>query len=153
MAVWIDVLVQGVLYRSVVVPLTVGAQRSVYVALRDLPAGSVAAAADFAERREEIGNLHDAALPAGALAHGGRVRQALAAGQIVTVRQMAPEDMVLRGERVRLLSGGAGIAIEISALAQADARLGQRLPVRLERSNETVMARVISPGVVGVDGR
>lgn len=153
MAVWIDVIADGAVYRSVVVPLAVTARRGVYLARRALPAGATATADDFAEARQDVAGLADAALAPGALPHGGRVREALAPGQVVTVRQMAPADMVLRGDRVRLVIAAAGIAIETSALAQADAVVGQRVQVRPERSNELVTARVMAPGVVSVDGQ
>lgn len=153
MAVWIDVIAGEAVYRSVVVPLAVTAWRGVYLARRDLPAGAVAVADDFTEGRQDIAALADAALAPGTLVHGGRVRQALAAGQVVTARQMAPADMVLRGDRVRLVISAAGIAVETRALAQADAVVGQRVQVRPERSNELVMARVVAPDLVSLDGQ
>ena len=153
MPVWVDVIAHGAVYRSVLVPLAVNAQRDVYVARRALVAGSVAAAADFEQRDEDVAALADAPLAPGTLEHGGRVRQALAAGQVVTARQMAPNDMVLRGDRVRLVSQGAGIAVETSATALADALVGQQVRVRPERSNEMVTARVMAPDLVSIDGR
>lgn len=153
MAVWIDVIAQGTVYRSVVVPLAVDAWRDVYVAQRALPAGTVATAADFALRREEVAGLADAPLAGGALAHGGRVRQALAVGQVATVRQIAPAAMVLRGDRVRLVTAAAGIEVETGATAQADAVVGQQVRVRPERSNEMVTARVMAPDLVRIEGR
>lgn len=153
MAVWIDVTAQGTLYRSVLVPLAVQAYREVYVARRALPAGTLATAADFALRREDVAALAAPALVAGALDAGLRVRQGLAPGQVAGVRDMAGDDMVLRGERVRLVSNSAGIAIETSAYVQADAVVGQRVRVRPERSNETVEARVLASGLVSIEGR
>lgn len=153
MAVWIDVIAHGAVYRSVLVPLAVSAHRNVYVARRALAAGSVAAAADFEQRDEDVAALADAPLAPGTLDHGGRVRQALAGGQVVTARQMAPDDMVLRGDHVRLVSQGGGIAVETGATALADALVGQQVRVRPERSNEMVTARVTAPGLVSIDGR
>jgi flagella basal body P-ring formation protein FlgA len=153
MAVWIDVLAQDAVYRSVLVPLAVQAWREAYVARRALPAGALLAPADVELRREDVAGLAEAALAPGALASGGRLRQALEAGQIVTTRQVAGGDMVLRGDRVRLVSHGAGIAVETSAMAQADAVVGQQVRVKPDRSNETVQAWVIAPGLVSMEGR
>jgi hypothetical protein len=94
MAVWVDVVVQGSVYRSVVVPLLI--------------------------------DIRDSVDP-------------------------APAGMVLRGEEVRLQSAVAGILIETGAVAQADGKLGQRIPVRPARSNETIMAWVAAPGVVRME--
>lgn len=152
MAVWIDVIAADTVYRSVVVPLAVTANRGVYRARRDLPAGSLATVDDFVVAEQDIAGLADAALVPG-VSGGGRVRQAVAAGQTLTARQIAPVDMVLRGERLRLITSAAGIAVETAAYAQADAAVGQRVQVRPERSNETIVARVIAAGTVGMDAQ
>ncbi|NRR31470.1 flagellar basal body P-ring formation protein FlgA [Oxalobacteraceae bacterium] len=150
--VWVDVLAQGTVYRSVVVPLTVRARQQVYVARRALAAGGTPGPDDVELRAEQVEQLDDAPLAAGMLGQG-RLRQALAAGQIVSSKQVAPAGMVLRGDHVVLQAGGAGIAVETGAEALADALPGQALRVRPDHSNEAVMARVISSGVVRIDGR
>jgi flagella basal body P-ring formation protein FlgA len=151
MAVWVDVTVQGALYRSVLLPLIVTAQRQAYVARRALPAGALAGSDDFVLRPVALDELGEAPLASGALVNGVRLRRALAAGQVVGGQHVASAAMVLRGDRVRLLAAGRGIAVETSAYAQADGMLGQAIQVRPERSNETVSARVIAAGVVGIE--
>lgn len=151
--VWVDISTQDGLYRSVVLSLLVSARREVYVARRDLPAGSVVAAGDFELRREDIAALPDEALVSGSLDGGGRLRQLLAAGEIATTRQLAPVSMILRGDQVLLKTGAAGIAIETSAYAESNAIMGQALQVRPANSRETVVARVTGPGEVSMDGR
>lgn len=153
MPVWVDVIVQDSVYRSVLVPLLVSARRPVYVARHDMAAGSVASAADFVQQVEDVAGLADEALALEGLNPGARVRQALAAGQVATVRHIAPAGMVLQGDHVRLQAGAAGIAIESDAVAQANGVVGQHILVRPEHSKENVLARVTAPGTVSMDGR
>ena len=153
MPVWVEVSTSDGHSRAVVVPLLVRAQRDVYVARRELAAGSAVAAADFEVRKEDVAGLQDEALAPGSLAGGGRMRQPLAAGQIATAHQIALQDTILRGDHVRLQTAAAGIAIETGAYAQADGAVGQRIQVRPEHSNEIISARVTAPGVVSLDER
>jgi flagella basal body P-ring formation protein FlgA len=153
MAVWVDVVVQGGLYRSVVVPLLVNERRQVYVARRALAVGGNVTADDFELREEDVAGLADAALAPGGLAAPARMREALDAGQVATVRQVALAGTVLRGDEVRLRTGAAGIAVETNAYAQANGTVGQRIPVKPMNSNETIMAWVTAPGVVSMERR
>lgn len=153
MPVWVDVIVDGGLYRSVVVPLLVSERRPVYVARHGLAAGSGVTADDFELREEDVAALADEPVAAGALAGAARMRQPLDAGQVATVRQVALAGTVLRGDEVRLRTGAAGIAIETGAYAQANGVVGQRIPVRPLNSNETIMAWVTAPGVVSMERR
>lgn len=153
MAVRIDVVAQDGLYRSVLVPLAVSAQRSVCVARQALPAGTMAGGGDFEQRTADVAALDDIALAPAALAHGGRVRQALAAGQVVTARQMALGSMLLKGDPVRLRATVAGIAVETSAIARADAALGQMVQVMPAHGTQSVSARVAAPGLVEMEQR
>lgn len=153
MAVWVDVVVQGSLYRSVVVPLLVNERRQVYVARHALVAGCSVTAEDFELREEDVAALADAPLAPGGLAAPARMRQELDAGQVATVRQVALAGTVLRGDEVRLRTAAAGIAVETNAYAQANGTVGQRIPVRPMNSNETIMAWVTAPGVVSMERR
>lgn len=153
MPVWVDVLADGAVYRSVVVLLAVTARQPVALALRGMAEGDAIGPADVRFSVEEVTGLRDLAAGAAALAVAPRLRQALQAGQIVTARQLAPAGMVLRGDRVRLLAGAAAIVVEKSAYAQADAEVGQLVRVQPEQSKEIVAARVVSPGVVRMEGR
>ena len=152
-AVWVDVVVQGLVYRSIVVPLTLRAYQQVYVAQRDVAAGELAGAAAFALQQQEVGGLAAAPLPPGELHGQGRMRHALARGQVLTAPDFVPEGSVLRGDKVRLVAQGGGIEVAVTAVVQADATQGQQVQVRPERSKETVTATVLSSGVVRIDGR
>jgi flagella basal body P-ring formation protein FlgA len=151
MAVWVDVLVAGQVYRSVVVPLALQAKQQVLVAQRALAPGTVLTEQDVLPAVQEV-----SALPAPAMvefAPGTRLRQALEAGQVLTQRDAIPPGQVVRGERVRLRAGSGGVVVETAAIAQADAFPGQRVAVKPVASEQIIMARVTAPGVVSIEER
>jgi flagella basal body P-ring formation protein FlgA len=151
--VWVDVFVDGALYRSVVVTLAVVARQEVYVARRALAEGDTVTAQDVVLGVRDVAGLADAAIKPEALAGAPRLRGALAQGQVLTVRQVAPAGMVMRGDRVAVEVRNHGILLETVAVAQADGQLGQMVPVKLQQSSEAVSAKVIAPGQVRIDGR
>ncbi|MRW94165.1 flagellar basal body P-ring formation protein FlgA [Duganella sp. FT80W] len=151
MAVRVEVMVQGTLYRSVIVPLAVRAYRRVYVAQRMLAAGNQVVAGDVIEREQDIAPLGQSPVPVGALHDGARLRQSVEAGQVLGAQHLVADGALLRGDRVHLRMMAAGIAVETMAVAQADAAAGQLVRVKPERSNETVLARVITPALVRIE--
>jgi flagella basal body P-ring formation protein FlgA len=150
---WVDVLVAGAVYRSVVVPLTVNAFRRVAVAQRDLAPGDVVGPRAFAVELAEVGALAEAPLAAAELPASGRMRRAVARGQPLSARDLLAPGAVMRGDQVRLVTQAGGIALEAVAFAQADAAPGQKIQVRPQGSRETVTAVVVSSDVVRIDGR
>lgn len=152
MALWIDLLIDGALYRSSVVGLNVAAQRRVLLARRDLRAGEPLRALDFAAAEQDLAGLPPEPAAEADVAGTVRLLKPLAQGQALARPMLARADMVLRGDRLRLLAGGAGVQVETVALALADAAAGQKVQVRLEQGGETLAARVVAAGVVTVDG-
>lgn len=153
MVVWVDVIADDAVYRSVVVPLSVSARQTVYLARHPMAEGDVINLTEVTASVQEITGLRDTTAAAPSLAAAPRLRQPLAAGQIVMAAQLAPQDMVLRGDRVRLIAGVPGILIEKIAYAQADAGMGQHVLVQPDQGRETVSARVIAAGIVEIDGK
>lgn len=153
MAVWVDIAVDGTLCRSVAVPLAVVAQGEVLVARRALDAGATLRAGDVTLATQDVAGLPETPLAPAALAGAPRLRAALAPGQVVTARQVAPSGMVLRGDVVTLEMRHHGIVVEARAVAQADAQMGRMVAVKIQQDAEAVAARVIAPGLVQIDGR
>ncbi|ATQ74314.1 flagella basal body P-ring formation protein FlgA [Massilia violaceinigra] len=146
MPVWIDIRVDGAVYRSLVVALNVTARQPVHVARRALAAGTLADAGDFEQRDENVVALD--AMPAAPAAAGWRMRRALAAGQILTQASLPQPGMIFRGDTVRLLILRGAVEIEARGVALADAAPGQPLAVRLPNASEPVNARVSPTGAV-----
>lgn len=146
--VWIDVLVDDVVYRSVVVPFQLRLRRAVQVARRDLPEGAMVSAADFDTRTEEVSDIVQRVLPASDLRGTMRVKQRIASGEVVMRRQLAEEGTIQRGDVVKLVLADGGMRVETRAIAQQQAVLGQELKVRPDRGIDTVSGRVVAGGVV-----
>jgi len=153
MPVWVDVYVDDAFYRSVVVPFAVAASRMVYAAGRDMEEGSVVFADDFVLKTEEVTSDAGERITAGELQSGIRLKKALATGQVLTRRDLSPRDTVFRGEQVTLVVAEGAVMVEVPALVQHDARIGQQVKVRMEQGMDTVAGRLVSPGVVRAIGR
>lgn len=150
---WVDVLVGGEVYRSVVVPLAVSATRRVAVAQRDLTAGEEIGPQAFAVLLAEVAGLAELPLAADELPAAGRLRRAVARGQALSAADLAAPGMVMRGDQVRLVTRAGGVEVEATAEARGEAVVGQAVQVRPRGGKETVTAIVVSSGVVRIDGR
>lgn len=152
--VWVDVLVDGALVRSVTVPFQVRAWNPVLVARRDLAAGAALAAADLRSEQRDVLAPAAGGPPAAAPASwdGVRLAGALAEGEVLAARQLVPAGAVRRGDRVRLLVQDAALRIETAAVAQEDGVSGARVRVLPASGSEAVAARVLGHGVVAIEG-
>jgi flagellar basal body P-ring formation protein FlgA len=151
--IWMDILVDGAVYRSVVVPFNVQVTASVYTARRNLPEGTVVTAGDFVSRQEDVSELVEKLLTADSMQGAMRIKKPLTAGQIVLREHVSPEGVILRGDHVTLRIAVGDVSIETSAVAQQDGGIGKIIKVKPEKSSEAISGRVVAPGVVQADGR
>lgn len=151
MPVWLDLWVGGALYRSVVVPVELKAPQQVYVAVRDVDAGSQVSSADFAVREENVAALSNAPVLVQAGQTAWRLRQPVRAGQVLMQAMLPAQGMVMRGDAVRVIVRSGGIGIEAAGQALADAAPGQRLAVRTGGAGETITGRVSDAGTVVIE--
>jgi flagella basal body P-ring formation protein FlgA len=152
-AVWVDVLVDGAVYRSAVIAVQASAREPVYVARLAMARGSEATAADFDVREVDVAQLAEAPLPARGPLPAGRLKRALAPGQVLGQAALAGKDGAMRGDRVHLVVATNSVVIDVMAQAQGDAAVGDMLKVKLESNGEIIAARLISHDVVQIDGR
>lgn len=152
-ALWIDVLAGGVVQRSVVVPMRISAWQEVLVARGPLAEGAGIGQAEVEVKLERVEGIGDEPAQPDALQRKGRLRHAVGAGQVLLRKDLAPADAILRGDRVRLLAGGPGMQVEVGAVAEADALVGQTIAVRPANGGGVVMARVTGLGEVRLEER
>jgi len=150
--VWVDVLVDGAVYRSVTVPFDARGWRQVPVARHDLPADALAQRADFTVTRQDVLALAGPAAAAPAEGSRVRLREAVPAGQVLLQRQVVAADAIRRGDRVTLVLASAGMRIEAAAVAQEDGAVGGMLRVMPASGGEAVRARAVGPGLVEIGG-
>jgi flagella basal body P-ring formation protein FlgA len=151
-AVWVDVLVDGAVYRSVTVPFQVQAWSSVLVARRALARDTQATQADFDVARRDVLGLAAAAAAVPERWSGLRLKEALDEGQVLLRTHVVPAGSVRRGDRLTLVVDEGGVRIESAAVAQDDGATGALVRVKPAGSTETVAARVVAAGVVAIEG-
>lgn len=152
-AVWIDIFVNENIYRSVVVPLYLQLESNALVARRNVPEGSNASVADFELHRENIVGLTGVVVKSD-LANGSvRLSKAIAQGQILTSKHLAQAGAVLRGDSVKLIYADAVISLETRAQAEQNGQIGDLILLKLNNNADSITGRIVSAGVVEVQGR
>lgn len=127
--------------------------REVWVASRRLRKGSSVACADFNVQRRE---LRDAprlalALPCAIGPEAVALRE-LASGDVVRTIDVGQAPDVMAGTPVSLSVATKGINVTTTAIALADARVGDQIDVRLRRPTRTLKTRVTGRGSVQLIG-
>lgn len=148
--VWVDVLVDGSVYRSVVLIAAVSREGEALVARRPLAAGSRIDPDDFTVSRVNVAGLHPLAV-ADAGRTGARLRTALRPGQVLNSDAMAPAGAIFHGDQVRVSVQGGAVGVEALAVAQGSALPGQMVSLRASSSGETLRGRVTRAGNVVIE--
>lgn len=114
----------------------------VLVAKRFLRRGTILSAADFQSERRELSTLPSGYETDPQQLIGRQLQRALMAGKVIPPRSVKIPPAVRRGETVTLVAGQSGIEITSSGIALNDARIGERLRVRNERSQRVIEGKV-----------
>lgn len=121
----------------------------VWVAARRLHRGSAVACSDFSLQQRAIRPTSAPALAVPCeLAPGAVALRELAVGDLVRSADVGAAPAVMAGSAVRLLLQAPGIHVTARAIALADAWVGDRVEVRLDRPARTFKTRVTGPGSV-----
>lgn len=140
----------GAVRWTIYVRAAVSAETTVLTARGALPRGAEPALADFDSVRRTVPGT-GADYPSDALAlRGLRLRQPLAAGEVLTRAKLEAAAVVHRGQKVTLLARSGGIEIRVAAVALADGRQAERIQVQNENSRQIVEAVVRDAAVVEV---
>lgn len=141
-AVWLDLSVDGKLYRSVVVPVNLALYRPVYEALQPLAAGNLIDSAQFLYKDVNVIGLDR---PAAQMpAKSARLALTLPSGGILLEKHIVQAETVLRGDKVTLVSTAGAVVIESTAVALDAGQRGRRVRVQTSGGSGPVYARVIS---------
>jgi flagella basal body P-ring formation protein FlgA len=149
MAVWVDLYVQGEMYRSVVVQLAVSLRRQAYVALHSIAPGATATAQDFVLRDADVDTSPGVAVNEPLLPF--RAARVIRAGEPLTAAAMLSSGSFMRGDRVKLQVRSGLIGIEMAGVAMDDGQPGQLLRVRPTNGRDIVTGRVSQSGAVILD--
>lgn len=123
--------------------------REVQVLTRSLGRGDTVNAADIAtERRPREATPADA--QAGAAVAGQVAQRSLSAGSILRSGDVAPADLVQRGEAVTIVFEAPGLNLSLRGQANESGRMGSAITVTNPVSKKVLAATVIGPGRVSV---
>lgn len=148
MSIWVDVYVDGSLYRTVVVPIALSAIRSVAIARHSLVVGDLVTDADFMWREENVFSGIRMPLVRDKLVPGQRVRRNVKADAIVTEADLVSSSTVLPGDAIILKEHVAGLTVQRSLVALSEAGPGQRLVLTTTAGDQRYQARVRASGDV-----
>ncbi|MEM5421260.1 flagellar basal body P-ring formation chaperone FlgA [Paraburkholderia ferrariae] len=151
MAQWVDISVDGRLYRSVPVTFEIHAQTEALVAGRELTHDEPLAADAASVHDVDAAGVKDKLLPADALAAGLHVRRELPAGTALTWADVGTPPAVARGDWVTLRVGAGAVRIEERVQALEDGQLGAAVHVK-SAAGVSLSARVIGSGMVEASG-
>jgi flagella basal body P-ring formation protein FlgA len=135
--------------RPMQVTLAVGLLREVWVAARRLPKGSVVTCDDLGLERRDVRLMPrpPLATPCELGPETVSLRD-IGARDVVRTVDIGRAPDVTAGAPVRVTVATGGISVSTTAIALADARVGDRIEVRLQRPARILRTRVIGPGSV-----
>lgn len=141
----VRVMVDGRFQRLLNVPVRMQLPRTVWVAARDIAAGTKLSCADW--KRETLDTAKLPGLATQDVCQGAwRIRRAVAAGMPLTAVALETMPEVSQGEAVKLMARSGGIQIESQAIALADGRRGEVIAVRPAHATASIRARVAGMG-------
>ncbi|GAB6845627.1 flagella basal body P-ring formation protein FlgA [Methylorubrum rhodinum] len=124
--------------------------REVAVLTRNLNRGEAVSAADLATERRPRETVPVDAMGATTLAVGQVAQRPVGAGQILRSGDVAPPDLVGRGEAVTIVFETAGVSLALRGTANESGRLGASVAVTNGASKKVLQAVVVGPGRVSV---
>ncbi len=135
---------------NIYVRVAVQSERSMLVAKRALPRGSLLQADDFETKVKTVGGSSAHYISDPSSLTGLRLRLPLAAGAALSSDVVEQLPLIKRGQQVTLLARSAGIEIRVAATAMSDGRQSERILVQNQSSRRQVDAVVRSSELVEV---
>ena len=149
-AVAVDVVVDGRAVASSTVSLSVKAAAEVLVATKAIRHGEALGSDNTAWDRREVTRKPDAVTQAESNLTGWIATRTLAAGTLITLRDIAAPYAVHRGETAALTVTCGRVTLRTTGEIKQDAKMGDTVRVRPAMSAEDAQAKVIGPGVVSI---
>lgn len=149
--VWVDIMVDGALYRSVQVPVGVTREQPVLVARADLRAGTVLEESAFVlERRNVVGARAPmlSALPAG---YPARLAHPLRAGDGLSADRLVAQNGVVSGDHVQVVAQAGAAAVEMDGVVVRGGVSGQVVEVQVAHSAQRLTGTLMGGRIVAVE--
>lgn len=152
MTLWVDVLIDGVVSKTVPVRFRVDGTQRVWVSRSDQPPGIALVAEAFELRDTPLSSIRQRALTVTDLRGmtgsvvGARLRRSVRAGQMLATDDIESAPDVARGKTATLTVSWGAVVVESPVEVMQDGRQGEWVRVRPKTSSEAVLARVAGPG-------
>lgn len=131
------------------VTLGVTLLREVWVSARRLRKGSAVSCADLTLQQRQVKDLPKLSMIGACEVAADAVSlRDIAAGAVVRSSDVGKAPDVMAGAQVRVSVANGAINVTTSAVALADASVGDQIDVRLQRPARTLRTRVAGPGLV-----
>jgi len=153
MCVWLDVQVNGQVYRTIPVWFGVRAYRPVLVARQSIDVRSTVRAEDFIVEDRDVAGVSGKVARVSEDFRDLWTRRPIMIGEVVTSDSLEERPLVQSGRNVRVTIVSGPVRIDTSGVAQMDAKLGDDVTIRNMASKETFTARVVQENTVEVNGR
>ena len=135
---------------QVYIPVQIQAYTQVLIASRPLAKDTIIAAADIKRDKREISQYRSGVFSDKQQLIGMVLKRPLAEGSVITPREVAPKQLVRRGEPVIILAETSGMTVRVQGEALMDGKSGQLIQVRNTRSGRKLTAEVIATSTVRV---
>jgi flagellar basal body P-ring formation protein FlgA len=147
-ALAVEVAVDGVTVRRVVVAVFVRTYASVLLTTRQLDARIPVGPEDVRSARVETTEWSRRPVIDLASIADKRTKRILAEGSVLYEELLEQVPLVARGDRVSLRAASMGVRVSTGATALEDGRMGSIITVRASHTRERLRARVTGAGVV-----
>lgn len=129
------------------VPVQLRVTRNVPVLRRSVIIGQRVGADDVEMKEADVSHLKDAPVSLEDLREAVAMRT-LPAGQVLTLGDLKKQDLVKRGQTVKLVSENDAFEITVNAVAEENGRRGDRIKVKTSDSGRVLTAEVMEEGKV-----
>jgi flagellar basal body P-ring formation protein FlgA len=146
----VQIRIDGAVYRTVWTRWTVELWERRRVLSRDIAVGEVLSEADFELARVPVGTGPEQhALDPVAFGYAS-ARRVLLKGDVVTDRDVQRKIVIRRGSQVDLTIRRGAVLVRAVATAGRDGRVGDRIPVKVEKTGKLLQVIVIGPETVSL---
>lgn len=135
---------------SAVLPARVNVMSPVVVLRRPLPRNSLIGAGDLTLEPRDLADLRGDFVTDPTLVTGWTTKRDLAAGAVLTARQLKPSITVGRGDEVKITAGTGPIRVQATGTALTQGATGELISVRNITSERLIRAWVTGPGRVTI---
>jgi flagellar basal body P-ring formation protein FlgA len=146
----VGVRCEGSVRWTVYTSVSVASQITVLIARRSMPRDTEIATADFSVETRRVAGMASAYVTAPETLAGQRLGRPINAGDPLTVEELAPANLVHRGQQVVLLAHAGGLEVRMAGTALADGRASQRIKVQNQSSQRVVEGVVLSSNEIEI---